>query len=442
MVDKFILRYRVFLLISILVCGLLLRAHNRTIWPREGATFDEYAWTWLGMNLIQKGVPISWSPHPQYKIRSHYIQNGARFWLVQPYLEHPPLFGLVAGAYALMRGVPDAYSTTLPVMRELALILGVVSIYLVYLLGTNLYGTSAGIISSLFYAVMPTVVIGSRILQNENFFIPMFLGILYTLKLFLDSRRTGMLIAAAVLSGLVTLAKVPWFAATMAGVLILVFEKKYKATVTYVAVVLAIFSLFLLYGVVWDKDLFISLWKLQLNRYDMVFDSVFALMQQPYLVDRYYTDGWIYAGWIAVFALLMKETRQNFILIFGLIAYVFVYIFAIPNEPSHGWYRYPIYPFLAIAMGAYVSKYALKHYIVTLVMFLLVGLSLLAHTWGVALGFSYLAYRLYILWTAVTILPLWSRNTKIVRVVYISMLTHIGFLLLLSAWSVFTYNEQ
>jgi hypothetical protein len=135
MITKFANRYHAFLIIAILLLGFLLRWHNHTTWPREGATFDEYAWTWLGINLIQKGVPISWSPHPQYKIRTHYVApGGARFWLVEPYLEHPPLFGLVAGGYALARGVPDMYRVTLPVMRELALVLGVLAIYMVYLL--------------------------------------------------------------------------------------------------------------------------------------------------------------------------------------------------------------------------------------------------------------------------------------------------------------------
>ena len=98
----------VIVLVCILLLGFVLRYHDHLVWPREGSTFDEHAWTWLGMNIVQKHIPISWSPHPQYKIRTHYVSpKGTPFWLVQPYLEHPPLFGLVAGSYALMNGATD-----------------------------------------------------------------------------------------------------------------------------------------------------------------------------------------------------------------------------------------------------------------------------------------------------------------------------------------------
>src|SRR3989344_1320815 len=95
--------------IFILLLGFLLRNYNLYTWPREGATFDEYAWTWLGINLIQKKIPLSWSSQPQYKNQKIIIYRDASFSLVMPYLEHPPLFGLVAGGFALVNGTKDMY---------------------------------------------------------------------------------------------------------------------------------------------------------------------------------------------------------------------------------------------------------------------------------------------------------------------------------------------
>ena len=442
MFKTLVQKYTVVFLLLIVLTGFVLRLHNYSQWPREGATFDEYAWTWLGINIFEKGVPISWSPHPQYKIRTHYIQNGARFWLVQPYLEHPPLFGLISGGYAMLRGIPDMYHVKLPVMRELALILGLISICMVYLLGSSIYGPTVGLLSAFIYAITPTVVIGSRIVQNENFFIPMFLGILYCTVRFIEKNTTRYLIAAAILSGLVTLAKVPWFAASVGVTLILLNAKKYRSVWIFWAIVFSIFSIFLVYGFMWDKNLFISLWKLQLNRYDLTFDSIFALINLPYLVDRYFTDGWIYTGWAAFILLLGDVIKVHRYIIFGLLGYFFIFVLAIPNEPSHGWYRYPFYPFLAIALSVVLHKYFNKNYLITSLFLLLTGLSLMQHTWFGVFGFSYAIYRGYIALCAVGTLPLWFAGKNTSRVS-----TCINYLLLFivtlfSIWTIFSYNEQ
>lgn len=433
---------RTLFIIVILVLGFVLRLHNYATWPREGATFDEYAWTWLGMNLIQRGIPVSWSPHPQYKNRTHYVApGGARFWLVEPYLEHPPLFGLVAGSYALLRGSPDMYRVRLPVMRELALILGVLGIIMVYLLAAGLYGPVVGVVSAFFYAIIPTVVVGSRIVQNENFFVPLFLTILYLVKRYLDNKNGWTLVAVGVLCGLAILAKIPWIAATIAVCFIFGYRKKWRELGTVIGIAAAFFGFYLLYGIAWDGKLFFSLWKLQLHRYDMVFDSVYALLTQPYLVDRYYTDGWIYAGWFAFAILLFKDLKRNVILVFGLLGYLLVYILAIPNEPSHGWYRYPFYPFLAISLAVYLKNH-MGNYLATPLVLLGIMLSLLSHTWGEVLGFSYGAYRAVITWFGLNTLPIWFPGNKVVTFVRRNMAVQFVVLTLLSIWSVLLYNEQ
>ncbi len=160
-------------LISILVLGLTLRAHHYSTWPREGATFDEYAWTWLGMSLWKTGVPTSWSPHSAYTNRQSYINpHGAAFTLVTPYLEHPPLFGLVAGGFAILAGERSFGGVEIPTIRLLALALGTISMYSVYLVAREVYGIDIGLLSCFLYAIIPSVAVGSRLVQNENFFIP------------------------------------------------------------------------------------------------------------------------------------------------------------------------------------------------------------------------------------------------------------------------------
>src|SRR3989344_4347224 len=142
----------IILLFLIVLLGFLLRNHSLYTWPREGATFDEYAWTWLGINLIQKQTPISWSSQPQYTNREHLIYRKAAFFLVKPYLEHPPLFGLVAGTFALFNGARDMYDIDLKTIRPLSIILALISIGFVFLLTKELYDKKTAFIGSLLYA--------------------------------------------------------------------------------------------------------------------------------------------------------------------------------------------------------------------------------------------------------------------------------------------------
>ncbi len=430
------------MLAGILFFGMVLRFHNHATWPREGATFDEYAWTWLGVNLIKTGIPVSWSPHPQYEKRTHYVAPaGARFWLVEPYLEHPPLFGLVAGGYAVFRGARDMYDVSFGVIREFALLLGASAIVMVYVFASRIYGVNVGLLSALLYAISPTVVIGSRIMQNENFFISLFLGILVFVHKYLHEGKRLFLYSAAILAGLAMLAKVPWFAATVSATGILLSAKKWRDAILFPVIVGVLFSLYIFYGMLWDRELFFSLWSLQLNRYDMAFDSIFALMLQPYLVDRYFVDGWIYAGWFAWLILLVGKVKKHTYLIFGLLGYFLIYIAAIPNEPSHGWYRYPFYPFLLVSLAVFIKEYRNKFLAVSLV-YLGIALSLFSHTWAAVFGFSYAVYRALIVWFGLGILPECFPTKRIAAFAAGNNFVQFIVLILLSVWTVLRYNEQ
>src|SRR3989344_6849724 len=174
----------------ILVIAFVLRSDNLYTWPRKGATFDEYAWTWQGINLIKEKVPISWSPHPQYKEKKLVIYQETAFYVVKPYLEHPPLFGMLAGSYAILNGVSNMYDLDIKDIRGLALLLGVASVFILYFFLKEAYDSKTAILGSLLYATVPSVVIGSRLVQNENFFIPLWLLALFFILKFIKTERT------------------------------------------------------------------------------------------------------------------------------------------------------------------------------------------------------------------------------------------------------------
>src|SRR3989344_6256937 len=140
------------LLVLILFLGLSLRFNNLFIWPRQGATFDEYAWTWQGISLIKNHVPTSWSPHPEYKNYKDVIYQKTHFRIVTPFLEHPPVFGLVAGSFAILNGVQGIYDLHFYDIRPLALILGMLSLILLYLFLNEIYYKKLVYVYSFLYA--------------------------------------------------------------------------------------------------------------------------------------------------------------------------------------------------------------------------------------------------------------------------------------------------
>lgn len=410
-----ILKNKTFIILAaILLIGLVLRVHNYSNSPRLGATMDEFAWTWLGVNLIQEGAPKSWSSHPQYENseREHLIYKGAAFWIVKPYLEHPPFFGIVAGSFALLNGADNMYDIDIGRIRPLAIILGVMSIGVLFLLVKEVYDKETAFLASLIYAVIPTVAIGSRIVQNENFFIPGFLtALLFTIK-YVKTKNKIFIVLVSVLCGLLLISKIPWIAASVAVISILIYFKKYKESVIVFGTVLAFFLGYIAYGYFFDWDLFVSLWKLQLQRYDLTFNSVYAIFKDPFLIDRHFIDGWIYFGWISFFLFLTKDIKKNIVIVLSLFAYLGIFIFAIPNEPGHGWYKYPFYPFLAISLAIFIKEYFNKNIFLTFLFILFLGLSLLELTWTKMFGFSFIAFRSFLIISSLSLLPLFFPNMK------------------------------
>lgn len=431
------------ILMIIILLGMYLRNYNLTVWPREGATFDEFAWVFQGLSIWEKGVPTSWSPHAAYSNRVEYKNpQGARFTLVTPYLEHPPLFGLIAGGFARLNGVVSFDKVTIPKIRPLALFMGVVSILSVYLFSSAVFGAYIGLISALFYSVVPTVVAGSRIVQNENFFIPCFLLSLYFAYRYCEWGLKRDLYPAVFISGIIPLAKIPWIAAPLAIIGMFLYKKKFHEVLLVLGMTIVFLSLYVGYGLYLDRVLLIKLWNLQLARYDMSFNSFFAIFQNPMVTDRIFVDGWLYAGWASVLFLMIKDLKKTYPVVFGFLGYLCIYLAAIPNEPGHGWYRYPFYPFLLISLALLTYENFIKNRLVTFSGLTGIGLSLLEYTWKPVFGFSYVILRGYIVLCALTTIPLVVKNKNIER--YANKLSWVlGIVLvMLSCWAAINYNEQ
>jgi len=321
------------------------------------------------------------------------------------------------------------------------LALGGISIFLVFWLASLIYGNFTGLLAALIYAITPTVAVGSRLLQNENFFIPMWLGNLICLWYYLKTKNQKLLAIVGVMGGLLILAKIPWIAGAISAAGILWYAKRVKDAWKVLLISFLIGSLYILYGFYFDKTVFTGLMGLQLNRYDITFAGVYSLWLKPYLADRHFLDGWIYGGWLALFT-LVSLAKKHWFLLLAMFSYAVLYVLGIPDEPGHGWYRYPFYPFLSIATAVALKEYVWSNSFYRFTFLLLIGLPLLSVTWGVSFGFSYFIYRAYILWSLISFLPYVVRHKVSYRLTDISFVIQSIFIFSLTMWAILGYNEQ
>lgn len=427
------------LIAIIILLGFLLRIYKFDSVPRIGATFDEFAWTWLGMSILDGDTPMSWSPHSQYEYRKQVHYMGAWFLLVKPYLEHPPLFGLIAGGFAKLNGVSDIFLVTTYKIRPLAIGMGVSSIFLLYIFIKNLYGRNTALLVSILFATIPTIVIGSKIVQNENFLIPTWLLSLIFLHKYIKTGNKKLKYLAIVVAGILPFAKVPWLIASFSLSLILSYNKKWKDAFLAFSIALVFLSLFILYGLYYDAELFVNLFRFQLTRYDISFAGIYSLFTNPLLLDRGYIDGWIFMGWFAIF-LLARDLKKHYWLLLPFIAYFIMFVFAIPDEPGHGWYRYPLYPFTISALGIVLTQEFKKPTLFSLISILLIGLATLSNTWVFKFGFSYGVMRLLVIAVCASFfIPLWFKKFEFIRKPLFVL--WLGILILGNIWSVLNFIE-
>ena len=431
------------LLLVIVLLGGILRYRNLYIWPREGATFDEFAWAYLGVSLINQKVPISWSPHKQYTDFTYYKNpDHTTFRLVRPYLEHPPFFGLIVGLSQTVQGITEFDKVDVRSIRPLAFVIGIVSIGAAYFFASSFYNWRIGLVSAGVYAIFPTIAIGSRILQNENFFIPLFLISLGLARRYVVTKNRQWFYGVCFLSFLLPLSKVPWLASPLAVFLYFLSLKKWKEAFIVAGSAGAGLAFFFAYGLYYGKDIFLGLWKLQLARYDLSFGSFYKIFLDPLIVDRQLIDGWVYMGWIVLFVILAMDYKKHMGIITGFFSYLLVFLFAIPSETSHGWYRFPFYPFFAVAFGFLFSQRLEKMPHILCPILTLLGLSLLEIVWIPPFGFSFTVHRAWLLLCTMMALPLFIKNSWTVKIGVMATYVVLLCIALLSMITIYQYNEQ
>jgi 4-amino-4-deoxy-L-arabinose transferase-like glycosyltransferase len=337
-------------IILVLILGLSLRAYKYWEFPVAGETADEYAWTLLGASLIQDQQPSSWSFFGAYQDHIYY-ESLFNAPIVRPVLDHPPLFSLIPGTMHSLTG-NWLRMPSIKVIRLPMIFLGVLNIYLLFLLTKKVFNRKIANIASLIYAVAPIFVFSSRLIVAENLLITWFLlSAILLLKSKINLKLLVLLCILAILtklSGLIL----------PAGLIIFgLLNKEKKVLKAGFWGLLVSLIILLIYASIYNLPLFLSVQFGQASR-----DLGLATLQNrfflhPALATKIFFDGWIMLGLFSSFALILSNENKklSFIKIIFILSLFFI-VLTSGEQTFHGWYNYLIFPILSLSTAWLFSK--------------------------------------------------------------------------------------
>lgn len=338
----------------ITLLGAVLRFDGYALVPIQFWTRDEYAFAWSGMSLIKEHVPTAWSLLDSYGDVPFINGAGTAWRMVTPWLDHPPLFSLITGAAGLLSGAKSYFDVSLASIRLPALIMGIGSIMLLYFLTKRIYGTGVAIVGSLIFATSPALVYLSRLAVSENLMVFLCLLMLLALVKYLQGAGRFYYYLAAVAAGLAPLAKVTGIFLVPLACLLLVYHRKWKEGVAALAIGLAFFSLYFVFGMSFDRELFTSI----LREHSLRFNDILIFQDLLFYTQLPFFDAWFAFGFCAFFATLtFSREKIDAFVSFPVIIYTLVLLSSGAQSHFYPWYIVPLYPFLSMALGRFLCRF-------------------------------------------------------------------------------------
>lgn len=371
METKFNFFLKTIIVIAVLGLSFLLRYKNFAQVPVAGISVDEYSYSWVGLSLITDHYPVGISEISGYKNNDeryvnpdnllHFSVSGP-FVFNYPWFDHPPLLGLITGGYSYFKGVRNFEDVKLHIIRQPMVVLGTMGVFLLFVFGYINFGYLPALVAMLIYGTSPLSVVGSRMVQGENGMVIPYLLSLIFISLYLKKGRTFWLFLAAIFVGLSVLFKLSGVVALLSASILIAFSnsknRREKAIdiLTLGVVFLLFVSLFVVYGLYFDWEVFKNIIVTNSNRYYGIGpNALFNLITESKLTGgKNIFDGWILVGWICTFLNMSRTNRRKMFLAVPIVSYLIIYLLF--GSHNNGWYMFPFLPFLALNAGYRLIK--------------------------------------------------------------------------------------
>jgi 4-amino-4-deoxy-L-arabinose transferase-like glycosyltransferase len=383
---------KIVILALVLLGSIFLRLHRYILFPQRGATSDEYTYSFLGLSLLTRGVPESWSFFPGYKNMMPLTIDGIFFPMVKPYFDHPPLYGLLAGGWELIFGHNTYAKINLASLRLLPLTLVMLTSLMVFLLINKLYDFKTAIRSLVIFSTVTIFVMNSRVSVAENLFTLILMISLVCLSYWkrLDRKR---IIILGLLSGAAFLTKVLGITVYVTILTILILrQERFKNLFIFSLIFLVLAALFPLYGAYYNWQLFLLIQDQQSVR-PIGPETLPYLFSMPIIVNKIVYDGWYIFGFISIIT-LATSAKKHLMVIIPFFVYLVLCILSLTKQGQSGWYLIPFFPFIAIAIAVSVKETLENNSWYYFFLLLIVGLGEIQMLYEPKFGLSQPIFRL------------------------------------------------
>lgn len=367
-----VVKLNVFLILLVIsFFGLLLRVVDYAEIPPINENFDEVHYAWGGGTWLKEGSPRSWSYFDSYTKSENIEKFGERWRIVEPVIEKPPLYFWLSGIVVLTFGPEDVFEVSHKTIRILPLILSFFTIFLTGLLAKKVFGNVVAIVSTLVYAVVPTIVMANRLSVTENLLTPLMLGtsVLMTLVSKNRSRELYGLVAVGALALLGALTKQVGVALGLGATVFYLTFKNYKfAVFAFLGMILGVCA-FVFIGLIYDAQLFFGLMgDLRTHVLSGLPAQVPVIFSYPGISakNRLFFDESVLLGLILLLAspfLFKEEIKNRHRNIFAFLVFPLTFI-AVMVLGQAGWdafdyfviYIYPLFPFAIILLSKIIVE--------------------------------------------------------------------------------------
>lgn len=360
---KFFKRHKnwvVYLLLSLfVVLGFGLRVFRLDKF--NTITSDEETWIISGLSLLNSGQPESWTVFWET-----YEAMGEVYWkevgdenrvLVKPYLDHPPVFQMLMGSWAALTQnngdtVFNWWWLRLPMIGT-----ALATITLTAVLARRLFDSVTAILSTVSFLVLPAHILAARVVAAEQLLALLLVGSLVLVQQYLDTKRQsslgwelGVLIFITFMAILIKLSGI--IIAITLGIIFLTQKQWYELVVTVVAALLGI-ATFIGYGCYYNCQLFWAVLEHHAAR-PQTFWYFFTLFGKPDLGYYELRDPMMVLGLIGVLVAIFmafKKTELNRTCLFAPVFSLMILFVTIAPIELYGWYKFILFPFLAIGLG-------------------------------------------------------------------------------------------
>jgi len=360
--------------VFVVVLALIVRKKNYAEIPIPGQSVDEYSYSWVGLSLIKDGMPVGVSGIDGYKNSlSRYINVDRFFQTVStgnsltinyPWMDHPPLLGLITGGYAYLSGARVFEDVTSYIIRKPIIIISTISVALLMVYCWINFNFLTAVIGGLIYATTPLIVLSGRMIQAENAIIPCLLACMISVSLYLKTKKDAWLFISALIAGVATLFKLT--ALTCHLFVLFALLNNYKKDKInkfindfgfFLLISLPITFLFVIYGSVYGLENFKNILFSNYNRfYGIGPNSLIELIRNQRLTQhKFLPEASIISGWIIFIGFLIKKPKDiaTKLVIWSIFSYLITYIF-FGGQP-YGWYTFPFWPLLVIVLSKFLS---------------------------------------------------------------------------------------